>query len=77
MPCRCASGRERVNTIRNKRPERPQHILNYSRIDGHAFLPKNKPNLGEVTIFFSGSDRTPPTLCSASPTRHPLGYALK
>ena len=60
-------GRERVNTIRNKRPEWPQHILNYSWIDRHhaswafKFLPKNKPNLGEVTIFFLGSDRTPPT----------------
>ena len=55
-------GGERVNTIRNKRPERPQHILNYSRIDGHAswaLLPKNKPNLGEVTIFFLGSDHPP------------------
>ena len=57
-------GGERVNTIRNKRPERPQHILNYSRIDGlghasWALLPKNKPNLGEVTIFFLGSDHPP------------------
>ena len=56
-------GGERVNAIRKNRPERPQHILNYSRINRHAswaFLPKNSPSLGVVTIFFSGSDRTPP-----------------
>ena len=63
-------GGERVNTIRNKWPERPQHILNYSRIDGHAswaFLPKNKPNLGEVTIFFLGLTTHPMFGISVSP----------
>ena len=38
-------------TIKKNLPGRPQHILNYSR---------NASCLGEVTIFFSGSDRTPP-----------------
>ena len=77
------SGREhlsmvRVNTsssIRKNRPERPQHILNYSRIEGHAslvFLPKNSHSFGEITIFFRGLT-APPTLCLASPSRYPLG----
>ena len=56
----------RVNTsssIRKNRPERPQHILNYSRIEGHAslvFLPKNSHSFGEITIFFRGLTAPPP-----------------
>ena len=56
-------GGERVNTIRKNWPERPQHILNYSQIDRHAswaFLPKNSPSLGEVTIYFFGVQLDPP-----------------
>ena len=63
-------GGERVNTIRKNQPEWPQHILNYSWIDGHAswaFLPKRSQ------FFFWGPTGPPaPTLCSASPSCHPL-----
>ena len=72
-------GRERVNTIRKNRPERPQHILNYSWIDGHAswaFLPKNSPSLGKVTIFFSRSDWTPPPYVRHLRPATPLSQAV-
>jgi hypothetical protein len=52
------------------------HSVSVDGLGVDAFLPKNSPSLGEVTIFFLRSDRTlaPPTLCLASPSRPPLDF---